>query len=146
MAKATNKIAEQRIKEISFNLSRGMKATEVIEYAIKNWGISKPQVYKYIQKVRAKWDEVFENNFIYDVNWHLDARLTIYEKCMKKEDLTNARQILNDIADIQGIERNRAKLEHSGNIKLDVEAMMDRWAETAARLEAKKQGDDGADG
>jgi hypothetical protein len=112
MKKADTQESNRRVAQISEMLLDGESYQQIIQYCSDTWNIGERQVYNYIQKARSKWDEICNKQFESNLNWHLLTRGRLYQKCIKKEDFSNARQTLNDLADIQGISRNR--VEHTG--------------------------------
>lgn len=112
MNKADTQESNRRVAQISEMLLDGESYQQIIQYCSDTWNIGERQVYNYIKKARSKWDEICNKQLESNLNWHLLTRGRLYQKCIKKEDFSNARQTLNDLADIQGISRNR--IEHTG--------------------------------
>jgi len=113
MNKADKQESDRRVAQISEWLLEGESTYKIIEYCRVEWGIKAAQVYKYIDKAKQLWDEIYKKDFANNLKWHLIARRKLYNKCIKESDKTNARQVLNDIADIQGI--RELKVKHSGD-------------------------------
>ena len=113
MNKADNQESDRRVAQISEWLLEGESTYKIVQYCKENWDINESQTRKYIKKARVLWDKIYEKDFANNLNWHLIARRKLYNKCIKESDRTNARQVLNDIADIQGI--RELKVKHSGD-------------------------------
>ena len=113
MNKADKQESNNRVLQVSEWLLDGESCYRIVKYCEENWGIKQTQAYKYIEKAKKKWDKIYEKDFANNLNWHLIARRKLYNKCIKESDKTNARQVLNDIADIQGI--RELKIKHSGD-------------------------------
>ena len=112
MNKADRQESERRVRQVSNWLLDGESTTDIVQYCANEWKLSQRQTYVYINKARTLWEEINSNEFVYNLNWHIQTRRKLLNKCIKDGDKSNARQILNDLADIQGISRNR--IEHTG--------------------------------
>lgn len=110
MNKADKQESERRVRQVSNWLLDGESSSDIIEYCRSSWRISQAQTYKYIEKARELWQEINNNEIAYNLNWHIQTRRKLLNKCIKDGDKSNARQILNDLADIQGISRNRMEV------------------------------------
>jgi len=117
MKKATREESERRVRQVSNWLLDGESSTDIIQYCKNSWQINQGQAYKYIKKAHELWQEINNTEIVYNLNWHIQTRRKLLNKCLKDGDRTNARQLLNDLADIMGIARNR--LEHSGKVQTE---------------------------
>jgi len=117
MNKATRQESERRVRQVSNWLLDGESSTDIIEYCKASWQINQAQTYKYIKKAHELWQKINNDEIVYNLNWHIQTRRKLLNKCLKDGDRTNARQLLNDLADIMGIARNR--LEHSGKVQTE---------------------------
>ena len=117
MNKATRQESERRVRQVSNWLLDGESSTDIIQYCKNSWQINQGQAYKYIKKAHELWQEINNTEIVYNLNWHIQTRRKLLNKCLKDGDKTNARQLLNDLADIMGIARNR--LEHSGKVQTE---------------------------
>jgi len=112
MNKADRQESDRRVRQVSNWLLDGESSSDIIKYCEENWQIKQVQAYAYIEKARKLWDEINQNELVYNLTWHIQTRRKLLNKCIKDGDKSNARQVLNDLADIQGISRNR--IEHTG--------------------------------
>ena len=112
MNKADRQESDRRVRQVSNWLLDGESSSDIIKYCEENWQIKQVQAYAYIEKARKLWDEINQNELVYNLTWHIQTRRKLLNKCIKDGDKSNARQVLNDMADIQGISRNR--IEHTG--------------------------------
>jgi len=112
MNKADKQESDRRVRQVSEWLLDGESTYKIVQYCTENWGIEESQSRVYIRKARKLWEEIYHDEIENNLRWHLIARRKLFNKCIKDGDKTNARQLLNDIADIQGISRNR--IEHTG--------------------------------
>jgi len=113
MNKADRQESDRRVRQISNWLLDGESTIDIIEFCREKWSIKEGQVYKYIEKARKVWEKINEDEMIYNLHWHLDSRRKLLNKCLKENDRTNARQILNDMADLHGLREIKVKSEHT---------------------------------
>jgi len=113
MNKADKQETTRRLMQIAEWMLDGESVSRIIQYSSTNWNIGERQVYNYIEKARKRWDEICNKQFESNLSWHLLTRERLYQKCIKKEDYSNARQILDSIADLQGLKEIRIKSEHT---------------------------------
>ena len=112
MNKADRQEVDRRVAQVSEWLLDGESTYKIVLYCEQNWGIKRTQTQKYIKLAKQKWDEIYQSEFENNLKWHLIARRKLYNKCIADGDKSNARQVLNDIADIQGLKEIRIKSEH----------------------------------
>ena len=113
MNKADTQESSKRLLQINDWLLDGKSFQQIIRYCADKWNIKERQVYNYIKKARQKWDEICNQQFESNLSWHLLTRERLYQKCIKKGDFSNARQVLDSLADIQGLRELRIKSEHT---------------------------------
>ena len=113
MNKADTQEVERRILQVSEWLLDAECTYKIVKYCEQEWGIKRTQAYKYIDLAKEKWQEVYDKEFNDNLKWHLLSRKKLLNKCLKDGDKSNARQVLNDIADLQGLKEIRIKSEHT---------------------------------
>ena len=110
MNKADRQESDRRVRQVSNWLLDGESTSDIVKYCEENWQIKQVQAYAYIKKARELWAEINQNELVYNLNWHIQTRRKLLNKCIKDGDKSNARQVLNDLADIQGISRNKMEV------------------------------------
>lgn len=85
---------------VDFCKSRGLSAPQANEYWLKIWSVIK-------RKFELEKDKLILK--------HLQKYWEVYEEAKNNKDMTNARQALNDIAKLQGLNEPQ-KIEVSGKV------------------------------
>lgn len=144
MSKKADQIEfDRRIEVISDWLLDGESVYKIVHYSSEKWQVGRRQVEKYIRLARTGWKKAYQKDFKDNLDYHLLARRRLYNSCVREKDRSNARQILNDMAKIQGIMVD--KVEHSGG--LNIEILRKEMAEKKKIIQEKlktEQQDDGA--
>jgi len=84
-------------------LSNHMSYTHFIKYAQNKWGISETQANEYWLRCWTLLREKYQLERDMLINKHLAAYWSIYDLAISKDDLSNARQTLNDISKLLGM-------------------------------------------
>ena len=84
-------------------LSNHMSYTQFIKYAQNKWGISEVQANEYWLRCWTLLREKYQLERDKLINKHLAAYWSIYDLAISKDDLSNARQTLNDISKLLGM-------------------------------------------
>jgi len=84
-------------------LTNHMSYTQFIKYAQNKWGISETQANEYWLRCWTLLREKYQLERDMLINKHLAAYWSIYDLAISKDDLSNARQTLNDISKLLGM-------------------------------------------
>jgi len=136
MNKADRQESDRRVLQVSEWLLDGESTYKIVQYCSEKWQIGDRQVRKYIERAKEKWNEIYAQDFENNLKWHLIARRKLFNSCIKEKDRANARQILNDMADIQGLRELRIKSEHTETheYRLIVENAFDELTEDNQKM------------
>lgn len=99
----TNAAQSMRIKEITKLLVRGRRRPFILEFANKNWGIAERTTDELISKASADILDANKSSAPMNLAIVSSNQWDLYRRAIVKKDLFLARQILMDIAKIQGL-------------------------------------------
>lgn len=103
--KKMNRVEVEDVIKLSLKeiLNKHLSYTEYMKWACKNWGISQVQANEYWLRVWSVLKEKYQLEKYQLINKHLSAYWRIYDIAMSINDLSNARQTLNDISKLLGM-------------------------------------------
>lgn len=120
-------IIQQRVNEVSDLLLDGLSRYEICQTKATEWDLSFRQIDRYIKKAHDKFSEIHDREFKNNVNWHLIARRRLYKYCIRNEDIANARNILKDIAELQGLYTQNVKVSGEKNNPIQHQLIINRY-------------------
>jgi hypothetical protein len=113
---------------ISLILDQHYSQTEVFNYMVKTYDISRQDASRYWKKAWGLIRDKFNHSKDEMIKKHLIKLWTIHDNALNSKDFTNARQALNDISKLVGL-NSPDKIEHThqtiklnfGNTKIEKE-------------------------
>jgi len=109
-AKATQIEVIYRILKVKKAVLEGGRRQDILQLCAKEWGLEARQGDEYIAKAAKEIRFELEATGITNLEWHIAARINLFNKAVKTKDLSNARQILDSLAKLQGLWVDKAEL------------------------------------
>ncbi len=117
-AKATELEVLFRILKVKQAVLEGAQRQDILQLCAKEWGLEVRQGDIYIAKAAKEIKLELEATGITNLQWHIAARLNLFNKAVKAKDFSNARQILDSLAKLQGLWVDKAELVGSDGVPL----------------------------
>jgi hypothetical protein len=93
----------RRVIAIKTGILEGKTKAELIDYYAEKWGVKPRTVSDYVTKattaISKGIDDISDELF----DWHVGARMSLYNKAIADKDYSTALRILSDMAKIQGV-------------------------------------------
>ncbi len=99
-----------RVLQVKKAILEGAHRPDILQLTTEEWGLSERQGDEYIAKVHAEIKAESDAIGLNNLPWHIAARMHLYNKAARINDLSNARQILDSLAKLQGLWIDKAEL------------------------------------
>ena len=109
-AKATQIEVVYRILQVKKAVLEGAHRQDIIQLCAEEWGLEERQADGYIAKAAKEIRLEIEAVGVTNLQWHIAARMHLFNKAARINDLSNARQILDSLAKLQGLWVDKAEL------------------------------------
>ncbi len=109
-AKATQIEVLYRILKVKQAVLEGAQRSDILRLCAEEWGLEERQGSEYIAKAAKEIRLEIEATGITNLQWHIAARMNLFNKAVKAKDYSNARQILDSLAKLQGLWVDKAEL------------------------------------
>ena len=109
-AKATQIEVVSRVLQIKKHVLEGAHRQEMLQLATEEWGLSERQGDEYIAKAHKEIKIEVRAMGQTTLPWHIAARMHLFNKAARINDLANARQILDSLAKLQGLWIDKSEL------------------------------------
>ena len=109
--KANKEISHERVVEVSECLLDGLSTYAIVQKYTEIWNLKRRQIETYVRKARDLHGEIFEREIKNNLNWHLITRRKLYERAIKEKNYNEARNVLKDLAELQGLYKIRIESE-----------------------------------
>ena len=108
---ANKEISRQRVNEISECLLDGWSSYAIVQKYSPEWNITRRQIQKYIRRAYEMHQEIYDKELKNNLNWHFIARRKLYERAIKEKNYSEARNVLRDLAELQGLYKLKIESE-----------------------------------
>ena len=109
-ARATHIEIIYRILQVKKAVLEGAHRPDILQLATTEWGLTERQGDEYIAKARKEIKIEVDAMGKTNLEWHISARMHLFNKAARINDLSNARQILDSLAKLQGLWVDKAEL------------------------------------
>ena len=99
-----------RILEVKKAVLEGAHRPDILQLASDEWGLTERQGDEYIAKARKEIKIEVDAMGQTNLEWHIAARMHLFNKAARINDLSNARQILDSLAKLQGLWVDKSEL------------------------------------
>ena len=99
-----------RILEVKKAVLEGAHRPDILQLASDEWGLTERQGDEYIAKARKEIKIEVDAMGQTNLEWHIAARMHLFNKAARINDLSNARQILDSLAKLQGLMVEKSEL------------------------------------
>ena len=118
---------KERVAVVQRLLVEGHSTPVIVQNISKKWDIGERQAYNYVSKAWDTFAEKYENRRDAILGFHVAARLNLFRKAYDAEQYYVCKQILEDLAKLQGLYVNKVAFT-------DPEGKIDYGALTADEL------------
>ena len=108
--KATQLEVVFRVLQVKKAVLEGANRQDILQLASEEWGLSERSGDEYIAKARSEIKIEVAAMGHADLPWHIAARMHLFNKAARIGDLSNARQILDSLAKLQGLWIDKSEL------------------------------------
>lgn len=108
--KADTLTIEYRMLEVKKAFLEGGHRQDIIQLCAEHFGIDERQADNYIARAREEITAEVKTLGLINLPWHIAARMHLFNKAARINDLSNARQILDSLAKLQGLMVDKSEL------------------------------------
>jgi hypothetical protein len=112
--RANKLVSYKRTTEMVKLILRGIRFTDIMEYAENEWSVCRRTATLYYKKALESFTDQFEAEREYEVDKHQMMLQDLYTKSYKGGDLNLCRLLLQDLAKMKGISIERVDVTSGG--------------------------------
>jgi hypothetical protein len=109
---------ERRLRQVEEWVVKGISIRKMVENGRKKWDIEKAQLYKYINKVFAEWQQDQKKESKSNYNKAIARREFLYGRAIARKSYGLALKIERDIRELQGLYIQELKIKSTQEVKI----------------------------